>query len=548
MASRFSRFFSGGDGQIRALAAAYVLLGLLLGLLIGWVLWPVEWTDATLDELRPDLQAQYVAAVADAYAATGGQDAATALARLQGFSDPQAAVQRALAHYQASDDPARAIREVNLRRLAAAVGATVAEASTPAGGTAPAAPIQEAQWFDWALILLAGLVLVVGGAWIGVRLYTEASNQGGSATRLGAASPPQRAPTTSGPSFRQASDPSRPVQPAAVQDTPAPPQSWVSPSQAGPAPSEATKVILETDVEFQPPAAPPAIHEESGLPAPRWSAEASAEIERVPPPSILGQEDAPPLSALREEPEEEAAWRTGEWENDLSESVVGEPAASADPVFPAAEEVDALAEDEELATHASEPAKGTEDASTASSPPPADEDGRGFMSMVWGVAQSFRRGAPAHAQEPLARFSPTFRVGIPEYEESFTIEEPGTGKVIGSCGMRANLEVDPDAIHPDQVRVLEVWLYDNRDNRSPRQFIVAPGVDPERLVNAEDNAATVTGEPLEAQPGAEFRILSASFILLCRLERVEVLHPDQPDSPFREVRAELSVYTRSSGS
>lgn len=531
MAGRFSRFFSGGNGQMGAQAAAYVLLGLLLGLFIGWVLWPVEWTDATLDELRPDLQAQYVAAVADAYAATGGQDAATALARLQGFSDPQAAVQRALAHYQASDDPARAIREVNLRRLAAALGASAPEATTGADVAAPPAA-QEITWFQWALVLLAGLVLVVGGAWIGTRLYPGASGQRGPATLPGAAPPPQRAPTTSGPSFRQTSAPTPPVQPSAVQDAPAPPQSWVSPSQADPTPSGATRVILETDVEFQAPAAPPAIHEETDLPAPRWSAEAPEEIERVPPPPPLGQEDAPALSAPGEEAEEEAAWQTDEWENDLPAHVADEPPDFADPVFPVAEEA--------KAQEAAEPA-------TAPPPPPSPKDGTGFLSMVRGVAQSFRRGAPSLTQEPLARFSPTFRAGIPEYEESFTIEEE-TGQVIGSCGMRANLEVDPDAVHPDQVRVLEVWLYDSRDNRTPRQFICAPGMDPERLINAEDNAATVTGKPLVAAPGTEFRIHSAHLILVCRLKSVEQLDPNQPGSPFREVRAELSVYTRSSGS
>ena len=43
-------------------------LGLCLGLLIGWGIWPVEWTGASLRDLRTDARADYMSAVADAYA------------------------------------------------------------------------------------------------------------------------------------------------------------------------------------------------------------------------------------------------------------------------------------------------------------------------------------------------------------------------------------------------------------------------------------------------------------------------------------------------
>lgn len=155
-----------------------LLLGLLIGLLIGWVIWPVEWVDADLEDLRPDARAHFVAATADAYVASGGQDPATALARMQSFSDPQGAVYEAIAYFQQSSDPNRAIREVNLRSLASALD----RAATPP--QAPPQPQREADdiswaneisWANWVVGILTGLLLLGGGLWIARRILFNRS-------------------------------------------------------------------------------------------------------------------------------------------------------------------------------------------------------------------------------------------------------------------------------------------------------------------------------------------------------------------------------------
>ena len=52
------------------------ILGLSMGLLAGWVLWPVQWTDATPEVLRADLQDDYLAMAAEAYAYTANPNEA----------------------------------------------------------------------------------------------------------------------------------------------------------------------------------------------------------------------------------------------------------------------------------------------------------------------------------------------------------------------------------------------------------------------------------------------------------------------------------------
>ena len=63
------------------------LIGLAIGLFLGWQVWPVQWEGARPADLDADAKAQYMAAVADAYVASGEDANARLLAqrRLQGM-------------------------------------------------------------------------------------------------------------------------------------------------------------------------------------------------------------------------------------------------------------------------------------------------------------------------------------------------------------------------------------------------------------------------------------------------------------------------------
>jgi len=151
---------------IRRNQIAWLLLGIFIGLIFGWLIWPVAWRDAGMDDLTPEVRAHFVSATADAYVASGGQDPATALVRMRTFSDPQAAVFEAIAFFQVSNDPNRIIREVNLRSLASALGAYAPAPESPAVS-------QEIGWLEWTLGILAALLLLGGGIWIGFRAWAQ---------------------------------------------------------------------------------------------------------------------------------------------------------------------------------------------------------------------------------------------------------------------------------------------------------------------------------------------------------------------------------------
>lgn len=166
----------------------WMLGGLLLGLLIGWVIWPVHWTDAEPDDLHPEARAYYISATADAYVASGGQEPALALRRMQSFDDPQAAVMDAIAYFRRSNDPNRAIREVNLRSLASALNAQLYAVA----GDTPRQSEPDLSWQNWLIGIVTGILLIGGGVWVWRRWQSVQTRQPAPQTTPG---PGQTAPS-----------------------------------------------------------------------------------------------------------------------------------------------------------------------------------------------------------------------------------------------------------------------------------------------------------------------------------------------------------------
>lgn len=111
-------------------------VGLLVGLVVlGWNVWPVTWTNAAVQDLRPELQQQYVSMVAESYAQTRNLEVVRQ--RLAGWSDEDLA--ELLSDTQTvlvARDPAGA---ANVQALAVALNVTGATAEAPAGQAQPPA-------------------------------------------------------------------------------------------------------------------------------------------------------------------------------------------------------------------------------------------------------------------------------------------------------------------------------------------------------------------------------------------------------------------------
>ena len=105
-------------------------------------------------------------------------------------------------------------------------------------------------------------------------------------------------------------------------------------------------------------------------------------------------------------------------------------------------------------------------------------------------------------------------------------------------------ELDPPSASSDNVRVLDIWLYDKAKLRTQNQLLVGPGVDLDRLADRGVSSGTVTGEPLRVQAGLTFKLRGEHLILDCKIDAVSYLN-DEKDAPFSSVIVSMIVRSRS---
>jgi hypothetical protein len=575
--------------------AAVGLLGLILGLFIGWVIWPLDWRDASLENLAPELQARYLSAVADAYVAT--QDSGTALARLAEFPDPEQALTDAIRYYQATDMPNSAIRQVNLRALASATGA--AEAVTQAlqtdatlAPTSPAVREPAVGWLNWLLVLVAAMLLIVGGGWIGIQLMRNRMI----ATRSVRS---QSTRVENGPEF----DP--PWESRASQSQRL--SAWQIPDKDQGLDEEEdledeftstrsakTVVIDATPVRPSPRTAPPPVvlEVELGLEKEQtrdfddvgWENdgpydEDSYDEEPVDEDSydedsydeepLDEQPYSAPLAAEslqdKEEHEEDEMWKDGQDDEDRSTDEM----AFSTPVRPTP------AYEETEPTRPAPTQQETEDtapaeAATPAEPPPippiippgesaqdiarrtsraskkrgaAGGDAAGPGSFQGKFNSFWRKDSEQQSEDFVAEYWAHYHSDIPDYDESFIITPTDDENTLfGACGMGINADLDPRAISNDEVRVLDVWFYDRDDSRSHNQLIVSNGIDVEALSEQFTSSGTITGNPLVAEPGTTFRLTGKNHYVICRIEEVTYRQRGEAPVPFESVKVHLSVH------
>lgn len=145
-----------------------------------------------------------------------------------------------------------------------------------------------------------------------------------------------------------------------------------------------------------------------------------------------------------------------------------------------------------------------------------------------------------HARNELGKFQANYALGIQSYDESFTISA-ADGSLLGACGMGINESLDRAAADTEQVRLLDIWLYDRAGVHSISQPLVSPGFDIEGLGKPTDSGGSVTGAPLELQHGLTFSLRSSQILLECTFNSVTFLDSEQTPQPFRSVSADLVV-------
>lgn len=144
----------------------------------------------------------------------------------------------------------------------------------------------------------------------------------------------------------------------------------------------------------------------------------------------------------------------------------------------------------------------------------------------------------ARSDDEVGRFEASYAFGVRSYDESFTITGED-GELLGACGMGINESVDRAAVETDEVRLLDVWLYDRSGARSESQPLVSPGFDTAGLEIRADGGGSATAAALALQPGLRCRLASDNIVLECRIRSVTFMEGKETPRPFRSVRASL---------
>ncbi len=532
-----------------------LLAGLLLGLLIGWVLWPVEWTNATLEDLRPDLRVHYVAAVADAYAAS--RDLPTALARLGNLADPQGAIQEAIRYYEATNPPGGNIRRVNLRMLATAL----AQAPPPQNRVAPP-PLATAEaaatpWWRWLLAILVVLLLGLLGLWL---LRRPGRSQGRTRDTGPASARPLREAvlspgvpvpeTTPGPG--EAGEQGHAPGPAPWRQDESPKSSWerephASPDEGAegpPAPHPSPEALRTPGPEWRPPEElPPAprsrpprgtfvydpeeLHQEPQF-APETPTTSPAQATEAPraPEAPRPDHGDPPEPADSETPDGFLRIRPG-------------PSASPEPPPDGPED--------EMDESSRPGASG--ELPEASSAEEAGENTR--LPLVTAMVQRVQELAES-LQEPqgagerlLLEEVVEYRYGHRDLEIARPLEDDE--RLMGYYGV-GTPELEPLDTSLQRIHMVHVWLWDAASDERAHVPLVSPGLDPGQMAlldRGRDAIASDSQEasPVEAAPDARFEVSTQHLRLEGRVEEAAFL-AQEPGAGFQMLRVQLRVWYR----
>jgi hypothetical protein len=569
--------------------AAVGLLGLIVGLFIGWIVWPVERSNATFDDLRPDLRAHYLAALADSYVAAGGQNPEITLARVGQMKDPAAALADAIRFYQANPSAASAVAEINLRTLAAALGEDEAvmrslqEDEAVQSGQRIEIDEPAVGWLPWLVVIFTAILLIFGGLWIGYQLLSRRFEEEQRATNQAAL--PAVADNRGVDAFRQTSaaeqmaawhamhamigddDPPDPTatRPVNVNVTVQPPKSAPS--------AESAQVVYETEVgadtdliHFTRRSAENVIDEIVDFADDEEIENDELEDDEVEDDEIDDNEldddeakspadDLPQVTVYRTPPNEipsnipdpgitpaggtvwdspserpsnipDPATRRASTETPQSGGEATLSASIPVPPLPGPATTSS-ARRKPVSVAAHKPAQ----------PPTSTESGRANLQNR--LSNLWRKDTSERREDAIAKFTAHYQYGIPDYEESFVISPQD--ELMGACGMGIATELDPKAASTDKIHVLDVWFYDRSHMHTYRQLLVSRSANWDNLTGKANNSGTVTGEPLVAAPGVTFKLHGKDLMLDCRIESVEYLNEDDHLSPFRNVTLSMTA-------
>ncbi len=474
-----------------------LIIGILIGwFLLGWGIFPVRYENGSPHQLDQASQADYLSAVADAYAARLDEESlALAAYRLRAFlgeGNLEESIQNAIDYFNAHSSVEAGkqypvtvnfdsrVRVQNLETLRTALGVAADKDAATAIATVIATPQPRAQdqqesqglgWLKWLLGLLAAGILIYGGVRI-LRLLAQRKDDknddgddGSPSTVTSAAYEVHDHTTTAG----------------------RPPSADASATKAG-------RSNVYTD-DYDPA-------------RDRWGNE-------------VDEDDLPPhILAPTVDPSEYPDYSF----SNEGEALPEEPAVEV-PVYE--EDETELEEDDGWVTDMGMAAATASVIADRQKPQTAPVNSS--SRVQW---------------EIIATYSAHYQLGQSDYDQAFSLTDPQSQANLGDCGVGVTSPGGYRERHPEEVIALNVWLFDKVDSERidnyQRVLISEYVIDHDKEADYK-RIRGVSGEPMVAQPGLEFTIEGENLLMACRVLEANYIQSGASKGVFNNVKVEMSV-------
>ncbi|MDI9548976.1 MAG: hypothetical protein QM346_15395 [Chloroflexota bacterium] len=147
----------------------------------------------------------------------------------------------------------------------------------------------------------------------------------------------------------------------------------------------------------------------------------------------------------------------------------------------------------------------------------------------------------------LDTFIAHYQAGVIDFDQSFKIVDPESNRYVGECGMGVNVKNGILQDNPENVIALDVWLYDQKMEKSlgnrTRVLLSEYALD-RNLEPALMRERPNDPPPIIAQPGVSFQLKGQSLILDCEVIEAEYVKSERDAGVFQNVRLEMTVRSR----
>lgn len=156
------------------------------------------------------------------------------------------------------------------------------------------------------------------------------------------------------------------------------------------------------------------------------------------------------------------------------------------------------------------------------------------------ISQSMERTdyASTGQEPPIGQFMTTYMLGDDLFDDSFSIDSPA-GEFLGECGVGIAEIIGLG--DPKRVTAFEVWLFDKNDIQTVTKVLMSQHAYLDEEIRQR---LTAKGEPVLAEPGAQFELTTATLRLVARV--VDMAYGDggvlPAESHFERVTLELAVW------